>query len=331
VRRAGGALATLVAGLRGQPVANADWQSVIALANHTLLTPALFASLARSDQLNGLPPDVGEYLRFIHDRNRERNLRLTAQLGEAVAALNRQGIVPLLLKGAVLLFLSPAGRVPSRMTSDLDLGVGAAEEVAARACLEKLGYVETEGGREMARQQDAGPVEIRASHMNGFEVRELVHKHGLCVKIPPAPDRALHWILHDLLKEGDYWRGRIDLRHLHDLAKLAESDGVDWTAVRASASDRTARNAVDTQLLALQHFFGIELPAECSRSLLVRLQHWRRIFTATHPVAGGPLRLAGHLAWGARRLLHANDMARGGPANLARRMARAVLDPRSKI
>ncbi|MER8589106.1 hypothetical protein NKH19_28545 [Mesorhizobium sp. M1338] len=71
-----------------------------------------------------------------------------------------------------------------------------------------------------------------------------------------GPVRALHWIVHDLFKKGDYWRGRIDLRRLHDLARLAESEDVDWTALQASMADQGARNALDTQLLALQHFFG---------------------------------------------------------------------------
>ena len=152
--RAGNALEALIAGLRGRPAASADWQSVIALANHTLLTPALFSSLAHAGQIDRLPQEVGEYLRFIHDCNRERNLRLRGQLREAVTALNGRGIVPLLIKGAVPLFLSPAGRVPSRMTSDLDICVEAVEEAAAQACLEELGYAQVSGERGVMRPED---------------------------------------------------------------------------------------------------------------------------------------------------------------------------------
>ena len=329
--RAGNALDALISGLRGRPSAGADWQAVIALANHTLLTPDLFSSLARADQIHRLPHDVGEYLQFVHDCNRERNLRLRAQLGEAVAALNRRDIVPLLLKGAVPLFLSPAGRVPSRMTSDLDLGVEPTEEAAARACLDELGYVQVPGGRGMARQQDAGMLELRPIQANGFAPPKLVERDGLCVKIPPAQSRVLHWMMHDLLKEGDYWRGRIDLRHLHDLARLAESDDVDWTALQASVSDQSARNAIDTQLLALHHFFGIEIPAKCAQRPMVRFQHWRRIFTAKHPILGAPLRQAGNLAWGTWRFSRADGLARRGPFDLARRIARTFFDPRTKI
>ena len=329
--RRGNALEALIAGLRGRPADRADWQAVIALANHTLLTPDLFSSLARAGQIQQLPQDVREYLRFVHDCNQKRNLRLRAQLREAVAALNRHHIAPLLLKGAVPLFLSPAARVPSRMTSDLDLAVDPAEGEAARACLEELGYVDVGGGRGMARQQDAGMLELRPSRANGFEPPKLVQRNGLRVKIPPAPSRALHWMVHDLIKEGDYWRGRIDLRHLHDLARLAESDDVNWSELRASISDRSARNALDTQLLALQHFFGTRIPAECTQRPIIRFQHWRRIFTATHPIIGAPLRLAGNLVWGAWRVLHADGRARRGPVDFTRRIARTLLNGRTKI
>ncbi|WP_287288818.1 hypothetical protein [Mesorhizobium sp.] len=72
----GDALEALIAGLSGRPVVTADWQAVIALANHTLLTPVLFATLSHTGQLDRLPEDVGQYLQFIYRCNRERNLRL---------------------------------------------------------------------------------------------------------------------------------------------------------------------------------------------------------------------------------------------------------------
>ncbi|TGQ79985.1 hypothetical protein EN850_18280 [Mesorhizobium sp. M8A.F.Ca.ET.207.01.1.1] len=327
----GNALEALVAGLRGTPTDRADWQAVIALANRTLLTPDLFSSLARAGQIHQLPEDVREYLRFVHDCNRERNLRLRTQLGEAVAALNRSDISPLLLKGAVPLFLSPAGLVPSRMTSDLDLAVNPRQEKVARDCLEELGYVDVAGGRGMARQQDAGMLELRSTRADCYHSPKLIQRDGLRVKIPPVQSRAMHWMVHDLLKEGDYWRGRIDLRHLHDLARLAENEDVDWMSLQGSMSDRSARNALETQLLAMHHFFGTRIPEKCAKRPIVRFQHWRRVFTATHPVIGAPLRLAGNLTWGIWRFSRAYGLARRGPPYLLRRIARTLFDPRTKI
>lgn len=331
--RAGSELRALIGALRGQPLVGTDWQSVIALANHALLTPALFSSLAQAGRLDGLPEDVRDYLRFIHDCNRERNLRLREQLYEAVTVLNSHGIVPLLLKGAVPLFLAPTDRLPSRMTSDLDIAVDGAEHSAAQACLEGLGYVPMTDGRELARPKDAGVLELRSSQISAIHPPKLVRRDGLRAWLPSTQSLALHWILHDLMKEGDYWRGRIGLRHLYDLAQLAESDQLDWHALRNSMHDRSARNAIDTQLCTLKHLFGVSVPEEYVRHPFVRFQHWRRVVTASHPVMGIPLRLSGNLVWGAWKLLHAGDRLRRNPIDVLRRGVRVLMDRdhRSKI
>ncbi len=257
----GASLDALIAGLRGRALSTTDWQSVIALANRTLLTPAFFSALAHSGEIDRLPDDVREYLGFIHDRNWERNMRLRAQLADAVAALNRRGIAPLLLKGAVPLFLSPTSRLPARMTSDLDLSVEAAEEAGAQECLGELDYMPLAGARGMARPQDAGILELRRTRGSEFGPPTLVERDRLRARIPSPRSRALHWIVHDLHKEGDYWRARIDLRHLHDLAQLAESEDVDWTSMRAAMPDQRSRNALDAQLLALHDLFGVRIPS----------------------------------------------------------------------
>lgn len=324
--QAGTALEVLIAGLRGSALRTVDWQPVIALANRTLLTPALFAALVHSGDISRLPDDVREYLDFIHDRNRERNARLRAQLAETVAALNRRDIVPLLLKGAVPLFFSVGNQIAARMTSDLDLSVDPADEESALQCLRELGYLPLTEGRGMARPLDVGVLELRRAREGELQPQAPVERDGLLAKIPSPQSRALHWIIHDLFKEGDYWRGRIDLRHLHDLAQLAETENLDWTLLRAAMPDRRSRNALDTQLLALHEFFGVAIPFGSTQRPIVRYQHWRRIFTARHPIIGAPLRLVGNLAWGAWRLSQANDLVQRGPVDLGYRMVRTLLE-----
>jgi putative nucleotidyltransferase-like protein len=286
----------------------------------------LFSALVHSGEINRLPDDVREYLGFIHDRNGERNCRLRAQLTEAVTALNRHGIVPLLLKGAIPLFFSDDKQITARMTSDLDLGVDSADEESALQCLGELGYVPLTEGRGMARPQDVGVLELRRTEESELRPWTPVEREGLLAKIPSPQSRALHWIVHDLFKEGDYWRGRIDLRHLHDLAQLAESDNVDWTLLRAAMPDRRSGNALDTQLLALHELFGVAIPFASTQRPMVRYQHWRRIFTAKHPIIGAPVRLVGNLAWGAWRLSQANDLVQRGLVDLGRRMVRTLLE-----
>jgi hypothetical protein len=333
MKRGPGAFDSLLAGLRGVPTPGADWRSVIALSNHALLTPALCAALAASGGLTRLPADARQYLELMHALNRTRNLRLREQLFEAVAALNRRGITPHLVKGAVPLFLSPEDRLPSRMTSDLDIRVEPSDEAIARAALEDIGYAAVPGVRDLARSQDVGVVELAPCRRGPIEEWMVVELSGRAAVVPSVQTRAWHWIAHDLLKEGDYWRGRIDLRHLHDLAELSLNDGVDWTALRAAITSRRARNALDTQLLALQQLFGCETISDTTANFVVRLHHWRRVFSARRPLAGAPLRLVGNLAWGAWRLSSARDLRQRGTLDLANRACRTLLgrDLRAKI
>jgi hypothetical protein len=312
MRRGGDALLSLAALLRGEPAADAGWTAVLALANRTLLTPALFVALRRADGLGHLPADVRDYLAFLHGRNLERNTRLRAQLIEAILALNQAGVEPTLLKGAVRLFQDEEERLGSRITRDLDLSVEEGESEAARACLLGIGYRDAVGFRAMLRPQDVGVLELR-DRPRAASARYLPRAHrlasrlvaqaGVRARIPSPTARALHWMVHDLIKEGDYWRGRIDLRHLHDLAELAWSErDVDWAGLPGTMPDRLGRNAIETQLVTLQTLFGIALPRGMRPGAIVRLQHRRRMFTAQHPLAGAPLRLAGNLAWGVRRM-----------------------------
>jgi hypothetical protein len=331
VSRAAHPLDVLIAGIRGLPVPDANWRTVIALANRTLLTPALFEALSASGELRRLPPDAAEYLGFLHSCNRDRNRRLRAQLDEVVGALNGVGICPVMLKGSVPVFMWASGRPPGRITSDLDISVEAAELPAARRCAEALGYVPIPRQRGMARPQDVGPLELRETWTEDAGAASRVERDGLQAMVPSANSRALRWIMHDLFKEGDYWRGRIDLRHLHDLWRLSEDEGVDWCALRSRMRGRHARNAFDTQLLVLNHFFGLRIPAECARQPVARLQHWRRLFTARHRFAGAPLRLVGNLSWGAWQLFRAGDLIERGPARLARGIIKTLFDNRSRI
>ena len=314
----GTTLDALVACLRGEPPTAADWSAVFALANRTLLTPALYGALSRARRLDALPDDGRDYLAFLHARNVERNTRLRAQLIEAVGELNKFEIEPILLKGAVRLFCDAEGIIGDRITRDLDLAVDEAEGENAAECLRCLGYRDASGTRGMERPQDVGVLELRhrpSALSAAYLPRErqerprLITRAAVRAKIPSATSRAQHWIVHDLIKEGDYWRGCIDLRHLHDLAELERTEGgVDWIYIRDSMPDQLGRNAVETQLLTLHSLFRTDIPPALRDRAIVHLQHQRRMITARHPLAGAPLRFAGNLAWGIRRLGEANSV-----------------------
>jgi putative nucleotidyltransferase-like protein len=332
--KTGAALNALTALLRGEPALVTDWTALIALANRTWLTPQLYCALERAGRLADVPTEVRDYLAFIHDSNLERNRRLRAQLLEAIEAFNGIGISPTLLKGSVALFAPPAEGLGSRMTSDIDIGVEPHELDAARSCLTELGYEETAEDRGMGRSTDAGLIELRARARSSTLSREqsrlerelaVLELGGLRAKLPSATCRALHWIAHDLIKEGDYWRGRIDLRHLHDVARLEREEGIAWNRLRTVMPGGFWENALATHVLSLNHYFGVALPKEFTYGPIPRFQHWRRSVSAAHPIFGMPLRLLGNLVWGMRRTFIGTALARRRPQELVRRINRALM------
>ena len=78
-----------------------QWFDLIEIANKGWLGPALFLALKRAGSLGQVPEEPRAYLALLHDRTRDRNLRLKSQLLEAVGALNAHDIEPIILKGAI--------------------------------------------------------------------------------------------------------------------------------------------------------------------------------------------------------------------------------------
>ncbi|WP_448208409.1 nucleotidyltransferase domain-containing protein [Azospirillum sp. sgz302134] len=288
----------LVACLRGQPPVRADWMAVMALANRHLVTPTLHAAL-RDRGGEGVPLEALAYLRFLHERNGERNRRLRAQAGELVEALNRSGLRPMLLKGAGFLATAAEGDLGDRLMSDLDILVPAERIPAATACLARLGYraqPDPAGSHALpsfARPQDVGTVDLhhRPPGPPAFHHAQRLEETATMVRVGaghatlPSPTfRALHLIVHDLLLDRQVMSGDFDLRHLCDLNALARSpEGLDWHALAELMAGGGGRHALDTQMVALRRLFGADAPLPPRHRILPHLQHWRRVRQARHP------------------------------------------------
>lgn len=324
-------LRLLIAAFDGQLPDESDWPKVLEAANRGWLVPALYVALRKKDCLGRLSEPVRDYLALLHDRNAERNRRLRAQLVEALRALNQKGIEPILLKGGISLFTAQEDSLGARMLSDLDINLDPSEMRAAKDALGELGYRERAIPRELGRPQDVGEIELHdrpsrrsAAYLKG-DLRastSVLERDGATARIPDPTARALHLIVHDMIKEGDYWRLRIDLRHLHDLAELARTpEGLDWRRLRHALSSGPARAALDLQAIALADLYRVSVPRELTRSPLTRLRHSARLATGTQGLGGYLSRVIGNLSWGLHRLR--DDYSWEGTGKLVRR-ARGV-------
>ncbi len=321
VKRPGHALRLATAALQGRLPEEAAWPAVMEIASHGWLAPALYVALRRADRLNEIPLPVRDYLSFIHERNSERNRRLRVQLLEATSALNAVAIEPILLKGAIHLFTASADELGARMISDLDISIAPVEMERVRSTLIELGYGCLNSERELGRPHDVGVIELhdrpsaRSARFLTTNLHACSHsatRDGAVARIPSATARALHLIVHDMIKERDYWSFRIDLRHLHDLAELARSsEGIDWQQLRALLPAGIGRKSLIVQARALEDLFGVPIPADLRPSWRGELRHATRLLCAGRGPAASVARLMGNLSRGVNELAEGH-VWRGG-------------------
>jgi Uncharacterised nucleotidyltransferase len=300
----------LTRALCGELPHRTDWSGIIEVANKGWLAPALYLALEQAGTLNMFPEEASDYLRLLHELNRKRNLCLRAQLLEAIRSLNVAGIQPILLKGCVHLFGEPGPRLGARMMSDIDLNIAPDEFEHARTALLALGYEQMKSWREFGRPKDAGTLELhlapsRRSRMHlasdlSSSCRRVEYK-GAVALVPDPNARALHLVVHDMIKDGDYWRLRIDLRHLYELAELA-TNGVDWANVAARLSDVRGVRALKVQAHALHDLFGVAMPEALLKGRRFKIVHLARLQAAQSGVLSSPLRTLGTISWGYQRL-----------------------------
>ena len=309
------ALMDLCECLRGRLPARANWVSLIGLANETLTTPALIDLVRQFERQ--IPDDACAYVRDIHQRNLTRNDRLAAQLELTIVALNEGGVTPVLLKGAATLAAAPRQTWGARLMADLDLLVARDQADAALAALSGAGYElhfqtrpETERWyAELKRPHDIGMIDL---HREAPGPRYFYHPSGPILQhcrrlsvgrgsayIPAPTYQAFMLIVHDQFQDYDYWVGNIDLRHLVELRDLTNSsEGIDWDKLALFAHSKLARNAVESQLIALAELLGVNVPLRMRSRLVPRLQFGRRLMQARFPITRWPLLITTTLDYG---------------------------------
>jgi hypothetical protein len=233
------------------------WPLFIECASSHLVTPVLAAAL---DGVEGLPPELPPYLDGVLALNRARNEKLSRALRSVVGELNRIGVRPVLLKGAVALWTDLYPDPAMRMLRDIDLLVPEDRLIEAARVAEALGYHPNTYG--------SGPMDIVPSEMHHYPkqvdrsgVAVEIHRrvtgpdwagilpsgefferarpdraHGLDVLLPDWTDHALHTIVHSELADGAYQVARANLRSLLELAILQRRQelGVSWAGIAQS-------------------------------------------------------------------------------------------------
>lgn len=312
----------LAACLRGEIPPSADWLDIVRQANEHLVTPQLHRALDGPIR-SRIPDDLCRYLRLVHELNAKRNARLRSQAAEAISVLNAAGVQPTLLKGCVFLLQAAEDDPGGRILSDLDLLLARADLEKGSDALLAAGYRRACGDAgqhahgKFLRPEDAGAIDLHhrppgpASlypEADG-ELGEPATIDGIGrVRLPSAVGRVTHLIAHDMFNDGGLATGRIQLRHLFDIAGLSRETDIDWASVRARFSSPRLLPAFDTYAISLRRLARIEMPGAGRPGLAGRLQFGRQMAKA-----------------GNKRLCYVDDLVVGGIRKWRRERRRAAL------
>ena len=264
------------------------WRRALEVAEWHRLSPVLFHHLSAAATA---PPEVLAELEQAYLANAARNLFIGASLRSVLAALAAAEIPAMLLKGAALIetvYPDPA----LREMLDLDLLVPLASLDAANAALTGIGYRPVGTG-------EAGPARLEHHHdpalvgEQGIVAVEL-HYHiameserawidmgDLWARARPAPAGPAHLLPspEDLLVHVcfHFTRNRLGGSHrrrstggalgqLCDVARLVESESLDWDALVATVRASNLGARVFLALFAAREV-GVAIPVSALEAL----------------------------------------------------------------
>ena len=308
----------------------AQWRAAIRVASEMMMAPALYSSLEKTGQLREMPREVRNQLARLYRTNRRRNSAIRQQLVELLGALNAEGIEPLLLGSAFPVATAPSIESAAHTVTVLDLVVPVGQDERAIETMRSLGYGLRRRPRdrdrefgEFMRDGDAITVGLRSELIDQMhvlpaeEVWRRARRHGLregASCFAPGPtDRAFHHLLHAQIDcDGGFYRGRIDLRQLHEFDLLAEK-AVDWIFIEDRLRRHRLLTPLYSYLLAAGALFGTRWPYDTPPPWQARAHVRGCLVALRHPLirwAGAPLNdLRGALARPRMEPIYSSDVS----------------------
>ena len=274
-----------------------DWEHVVGYASGDLVLPAFAAAATDLGLSESLDRELGAFLNAVHAANTERNNELRDELSVVVHALNRVGIEPVLLKGAIRLL---DGLYPDdgwRMLRDLDLLVPQASLTAAIQALASVGYASCGSGGELRRRGGACQIDMHTElfftqrHIRLLQAAELLGKARFVafgkgrVQVPTVEHQVVHLIGHSQIQHLGHAFGRISLRNRLEAAALVQwgHEVIDWRAVSQRFVAAGYRRPLLSFLLGLSDGNWCDIPLTDKIDRLTVLQRRRIALQARSP------------------------------------------------
>lgn len=285
-----------------------NWECLIDIANHQLVTPSLWIALIRKDLVRWVPDNVRDYLEEIHRLNTNRNFSLKAQATEAIHHLNTVRVEPILLKGCRHLFMDPFGDLGVRMMEDLDIMVPHDALKHSVDALLSVGYTEANCDysdyechhhhNPLYREGVGGPIELHTYLCPQNEPQVLpaaeawrdsraVSLNGLRFRILSPVHQIVYNVVHSEITHEGFTRGIVAVRQLYDLEVVCsdQAEEVDWPHLREIMKRHGMERILRSFLFKANRLIGTPVPDCLSPTLASRLHLTRCLLVHRFPFA----------------------------------------------
>lgn len=119
---------------------NINWDSVVKVSTSHFVFPALYHNLKSCNFLFYLPKDLVNFMKFIDNKNHERNLEIIRQVKDINNLLLENNIKPIFLKGVSFLIENLYNNISERMIGDIDFLVDKVDFPRTIKVLKNYGY-----------------------------------------------------------------------------------------------------------------------------------------------------------------------------------------------
>ena len=273
-----------------------SWERVIHRANTHLIISAVWVGLCEKKLDSKLENEVRNYLQKLHTLNLRRNQGLKRQAIEAVDVLNKIGIVPMLIKGAVQLFQPVHKDFGARMMTDLDILVPKSRIDEAIKALTQIGYqiyydpnIDWEAhyhAPPMGRQGEYGCIELHHGAYGKYANQVLSTAEiwaraeecdttGIRFKVPNPTYAVLLGLLHSQFTHGYPQRLMLDYKGLHDMVAMVGhlNRDVDWDQIQNRLAKHGLNSVLRTHLWMAHRMFNLPVQNDIRPSAYTRLYH----------------------------------------------------------
>lgn len=264
-----------------------SWQALVDFAVAQDVLPALIYALNRRGLLPPVPATMGEDARIKHVTTRltaayrehlARQADLRDQLATILRALNRQGFIPVTLKGAVHLTMN-TGWHEARGMRDIDILARASDAQAANQVLLSIGYRSDPDPPPLDRHlpelrlpHRSGAVEIHTQALAFSARRALTTEEvwmraeaqtfaSTSLRVLPPQWHLLHGVLHHQIADRGHARRLLAIKGLWEFTMVGSGLSPEaWTAIVEHAGQRGVLDVLASWVAQANRLFGLKIP-----------------------------------------------------------------------